>query len=472
MPTILIVDDDPLSLSGLEVLVRSEGFEVLTAEDLNGARQLLERQRPDAVFADYFLPDGSGLELAKVAVEAGIDFVLVTGEATVETAVDSLRAGATDFLTKPVDEARLKTLLEAIARTGSYRREISDLRATLRDLGRFGSMIGSSPAMQAVYDRIARVAPTDATVLVTGESGTGKELVAETVHRLSRRAHRPYITVNCGAIAANLIESELFGHERGAFTGADRQRKGVFERAHQGTLFLDEVSEMQVDLQVKLLRVLETGEFTRVGGEKLLTTDVRVIASSNRDLEGAVKAGTFRADLLYRLRVMPIELPPLRDREGDVADLARHFLGELVFAEKREKTFSPATLAAIGNHPFPGNVRELRNAVQQAFILAEDVIEPKHLPNALDTVVSTARPGNGPHRDEPRPNSRAGASVAPGGATIDVQVGVPLAETERRMIEATLEQLDGDKARTARTLGISLKTLYSRLREYAAHTES
>jgi DNA-binding NtrC family response regulator len=464
MTLILIVDDDPLSLSGLEALVRAEGFETATADDLATARKVLERQRPDALLADVNLPDGSGLELAPAASEAGIDLILVTGGATVETAVEALRAGASDFLTKPVDQARLKTLLEGIARAGSYRREIAELRSTLRELGRFGSMIGSSTAMQAVYDRITRVAPTDATVLVTGESGTGKELVAETVHRLSRRAHRPFVAINCGAIAANLIESELFGHERGAFTGADRQRKGVFERAHQGTLFLDEVSEMPLELQVKLLRVLESGTFTRVGGEKPLSSDVRVVAASNRDLDSFVAEGKFRPDLLYRLRVVPVELPPLKDRGTDVRKLAQHFLGELSLANKEEKTFSAEALAALERHAFPGNVRELKNAVQQAYILAEREIGIEHLPNDIATGATTAARNLAGAPARPAAVSGDGRS----GDTIPVAVPAALADVERSVILATLDRLGGDKAQAAERLGISLKTLYSRLREYAS----
>ncbi len=464
MALLLIVDDDPISLSGLEAMVRSEGFETATAEDLASARVVLERRRPDALLVDINLPDGSGLELASASAEAGIDFILVTGEATIEIAVAALRAGAADFLTKPVDAARLKTLLEGIARSGSYRREISTLRSTLRELGRFGSLIGSSVAMQAVYDRITRVSPTDATVLVTGESGTGKELVAETVHRLSRRAHRPLVSINCGAIAAGLIESELFGHERGAFTGADRQRKGVFERAHQGTLFLDEVSEMPLDLQVKLLRVLETGEYTRVGGDRPLRSDARIVAASNRDLETSVAKGKFRADLLYRLRVVPIELPPLRDRDGDLRVLAMHFLSELSLGGQ-PKYFSPAALAALEDYSFPGNVRELRNAVQQAFILADEEIRVEHLPSGL----VRNRPAVAVLGSDPEVAVRA---VGEAETTAAIEIGLPtaLADVERRVILATMQRLDGDKVKAAQELGISLKTLYSRLREYAARS--
>jgi DNA-binding NtrC family response regulator len=459
MPLLLLVDDDPDSLAALGELVAAEGFEIAVAEDLASARAVLANRRPDAALVDYNLPDGAGIELAEACAEREIDFVLVTGEGTLDTAIQALRAGASDILTKPVDVARLKLLLMTISRAGSYRREISDLRSTLRDLGRFGSMVGASSAMQAVYDRVSRVGPTDAAVLITGESGTGKELVAETLHRLSRRGHRPYIAINCGAIAANLIESELFGHERGAFTGADRQRKGVFERAHQGTLFLDEVSEMPLELQVKLLRVLECGEFTRVGGERSQSSDVRIVAASNRDLDSSVEEGRFRADLLYRLRVMPIQLPPLRERGDDIGALSRHFLNELSEAEGRQKVFSPAALAALKAYSFPGNVRELRNAVEHAFILAEDEIDLAHLPTGIAT--GRTRPSNG---------SGAQRDAKEGGISIDVPVA--LADVERRVILATLEKLDRDKSRAANALGISLKTLYSRLREYSARPDA
>jgi DNA-binding NtrC family response regulator len=453
LPLALIVDDDPYSLSALEAMVRAEGFAATAVETVAAARDAFDALPPDVLLVDYKLPDGAGTELAPLAANAQIEFILVTGEATVDTVVEALRAGASDVLTKPVDPARLKSLLDGLARSGSYRREIHGLREELRRYGRFGSMIGSCPAMQAVYDRIARSAPTEATILVTGESGTGKELVAETVHRLSRRSHRPFIAINCGAIAANLIESELFGHERGAFTGADRQRKGVFERADHGTLFLDEISEMPVELQVKLLRVLESGTFTRVGGEKASRTDVRVVAASNRDLEAAVAEGRFRADLLYRLRVIEIGLPPLRDRGEDLETLARHFLAERTQGAEQERRFRPGFLESLAAHPFPGNVRELRNLIHQAWILADGEIGPEHLPG---DIANGRRKGSG-----------AGERTATEGRRIVVDVPTPLAEIERAAIEATLAHVDGDKRRAAELLGISLKTIYSRLREYA-----
>jgi DNA-binding NtrC family response regulator len=451
VPCVLIVDDDHNALSALEMLVRREGFEVETAGDLASAAALAGRRPFAAVLVDYFLPDGAGLELLQQLPEPRPDVVLVTGQATVETAVEALRAGAIDYLTKPVDVARLKAVLRGVARTGSFRREIHSLREELRELGRFGSLVGSSPPMQAIYDRLARVAPSEATVLVTGESGTGKELVAETVHRLSRRADRALVTVHAGAISANLIESELFGHERGSFTGADRMHKGVFERADQGTLFLDEISEMPIELQAKLLRVLEVGTFTRVGGEKQVAVDVRIVAASNRDLDEAVAAGKFRGDLLYRLRVVPIELPPLREREGDVAALAQYFLGELGRANGAAKAITPAALAALSRYSYPGNVRELRNAVHQAYVLAEEMLDLEHLPPAI------ASSGALPARN---------TVVAPKPGSVTFEVPVGLAEVERRLILATLASLGDNKAKAAEVLGISLKTLYSRLREY------
>jgi two-component system response regulator HydG len=456
VPAVLIVDDDFNSRAALELLVRREGLEAVTAGDLAEATALAQERPFAAVLIDYYLPDGSGLDLLERLPEPRPEVVLITGRAAVETAVEALRAGVADYLEKPVDQARLKSVLEASLRTGTFRAEIRALRDELRELGRFGPMIGSSPAMQAVYDLVAKVAPANATVLIGGESGTGKELVAETVHRLSRRAHRPFVAINCGAISTSLIESELFGHERGSFTGADRQRKGVFERAHTGTLFLDEVSEMPTELQVRLLRVLETGSFTRVGGEKPVEVDVRVVAATNRDLDAAVEAGSFRADLLYRLRVFPIALPPLRERGDDIAALARHFLAEFAREQGEEKRFSTPALTALAAHSWPGNVRELRNVVHQASILAGDEVGEEHLPEAV--------------RATSTPDAPAAPTASAAGQGLVLELPIALAEAERLLVLATLERFDGDKSRAATTLGISLKTLYNRLREYGART--
>jgi two-component system response regulator AtoC len=326
--------------------------------------------------------------------------------------------------------------------------EIEGLRAELRGLGRFGALIGGSPVMQTVYEQIQRVAPSNATVFIQGESGTGKELVAESVHKLSRRRKRPFVVINCGAIAPNLIESELFGHERGSFTGADRLHRGYIERANGGTLFLDEVTEMPLELQVKLLRVLETGKFSRVGGEQELPVDLRVIAATNRDPHQAVVDQKFREDLLYRLRVFPISLPPLRERAGDIDLLAEATLADLNKDEGTKKRLGRTALERLRGYRWPGNVRELKNVMHRAFILADDEIGPQQLPDS-------------------GPIGAAAAEVAAGGdAILQVKVGSSIADAERRLILATLDACEGNKDQAAKILGISLKTLYNRLNSY------
>jgi DNA-binding NtrC family response regulator len=445
-PRALIVEDDPDFRSSLAALVSREGYETFEAANLAEARAALAAKPPNLALVDLGLPDGSGLELLRQEEGAApVEIVVITGNATVETAVEALREGALDYLVKPVDRARLRSVLANVARTRDLKREVSDLRGELRELGRFGPMVGRSPAMQAVYDLIARVAPTQATVFITGESGTGKELVAQTIHRLSTRRNKPLVALNCGAISPTLIESELFGHERGSFTGADRRRAGYFEEAAGGTLFLDEISEMPIELQVKLLRVLETETVTRVGASDPIKVDVRVIAASNRDPRKAVEEGTLREDLLYRLNVFPIHLPPLRERAGDVELLAAHFLEELNAREGTTKRFSAAATERLCALPWPGNVREIKNVVERAAILADDTIEPSALPEA-----------------------QAGQALRAADASLHIRVGSSIAQVERRLILATLDQLEGDKKRAAEVLGISLKTLYNRLNVYAA----
>jgi two-component system response regulator AtoC len=443
MPHALIVDDEANFLLPLAELVEREGFTTSVASSLKDARVLIRSKPPDLVLTDLFLPDGNGIELLEDLDSAvPTQVILVTGHATVDTAVEALRKGATDYLTKPLDIPRLKTVLANVARAYALREEVGTLRAELRKLGRFGSLVGASPAMQKVYDLISRVAPTDASVFVTGESGTGKELVAESVHALSRRRKAPFLPVNCGAISPNLIESELFGHERGSFTGADRTHRGHFERAAGGTLFLDEITEMPFELQVKLLRVLETSAVLRVGAERPLPVDVRVVAATNRQAEEMVAQGKLREDLLYRLRVFPIQLPPLRERDDDVELLADHFLGLLNAAEGTTKTFTRAALQRLRTHSWPGNVRELKNLVHQIFILADDEIGVECLPAGFG--------GSGPDT----------------GPSLHIKVGIALDEAERRLILATLNERGGDKRKAAEVLGVSLKTLYNRLKAY------
>jgi len=450
MADALLVDDDVSFQAALAELVRAEGFSVETAALKSKARTYLSEHMPDLALVDLKLPDGSGLELLReIDSQVATEIVLITGNATVDSAVEALRSGASDYLIKPVDIPRLKSVLANVVRRRELREEIEALRGTLRTLGHFGPLIGASPAMQAVYDMVARVAPTEATVLVQGESGTGKELVAQTVHQLSRRRKGPFVALNCAAVSPTLIESELFGHERGSFTGAARTHKGFFERAEGGTLFLDEISEMPIELQVRLLRVLETAVVARVGGESEFKVDVRVVAATNRQPEQAVADGKLREDLLYRLSVFPIRLPALRERTGDVELLVRAFLAELNAAAEKQKGINRAALDLLRGHQWPGNVRELKNAVHRAFILADEEIEPEHIP------LLRAQIANGPE---------AGAPAA--GGMVQLKVGCPLAEAERRLILATLDEHGGNKEKTAKALGISLKTLYNKLNRY------
>jgi len=358
--------------------------------------------------------------------------------------VDALRRGAADYLTKPVDFPRLKMVLGNVARTLEMKQEIGALRTELRRLGRFGALIGASPPMQKVYDLIGRVARTDAGILLTGETGTGKEVVAQTIHALSRRSHKPFVPVDCGAISPSVIESELFGHERGSFTGAERLHKGYFERAHLGTVFLDEITEMPLESQVKLLRVLETSDVLRVGADKPINVDVRIIAATNRRPDEAVAAGKLREDLLYRLNVFPIPLPPLRERGEDVERLAEHFLGELNAAEGQTKQFTAAARERLLRHKWPGNLRELKNVIHHAFIVADHDLDLEDLGGAA-----------------------AAGSVA--SRSLTMTVGTPLVDAERRLILAALDQFEGDKKKVASALRISMATLYTRLGTYKAH---
>jgi len=442
-PRALIVDDDLEVVQVLAEFVKREGFVASVASTIGQAREEMAANPPDILLVDIQLPDGSGLDLLD-GLDAASDpeVVLITGNASVETAVDALRRGVTDYLTKPVDFARLKMALANLARALEMKGQIGQLRTELRKLGRFGPLVGASPAMQKVYDLIGRVARTDASVLITGETGTGKEVVAQTIHDLSRRNKEVFLPVDCGAVSATLIESELFGHERGAFTGADRLHKGFFERAHRGTLFLDEITEMPAELQVKLLRVLETSSVTRVGGSRAAKVDVRIIAATNRRVEDAVAAGKLRADLLYRLNVFPIALPPLRERGDDIARLAEHFLGELNAAEGTAKRLTPAGRERLRRHDWPGNLRELRNALQRGFLLADEGQD-------VELIVE------------------AGPAETPS-ANLLMPVATSIAEAERLLILANLDKFDGDKKKVAAVLQISLNTLYSRLSEYKA----
>jgi DNA-binding NtrC family response regulator len=443
MPHVLIVDDDRDTANSLAELVRLEGLTADTANSLQQARISMGRRRPDLILLDLTLPDGEGMELFDdIESPHSTQTVLITGNASIETSIQALRLGAVDYLIKPVNLKQLQNILSRIARPADLRNEIHVLRDELRRLGRFGHLLGRSQAMQIVYDQIGRVAPTPATVLITGESGTGKELVAQTLHDLSNRHKFPFLAVNCGAISPQLIESEMFGHEKGSFTGATREHKGHFERASGGTLFLDEITEMPVELQVKLLRVLETGRFMRVGSDREIETDVRVIAATNRVPEEAVAQGKLREDLLYRLQVFPLQLPPLRNRGDDVEQLAEQFLSDLNETNDQKKIFTPDALEKLKQYNWPGNVRELKNVVHRGFIMANDIIDTSCLPNEFGAITESKGP------------------------FFTVRVGCSISAVEKRLILATLSEHGGNKEKVAEILGISLKTLYNRLHEY------
>jgi DNA-binding NtrC family response regulator len=414
MSVALVVEDDKNSLDGYAELIRDEGFETLTAQTVNDARRLVREHTIDVAILDLQLPDGTGIDLLDdLGEQPHVEVVLITGHGSVDTAVEALQRGASDYLTKPVDIHRLRKILDKARSTKELRSQVGELRQELRRLGRFGSLIGGSTSMQRVYDLITRVGPTGSTVLISGETGVGKELVARMVHDLSPRSRLRFVAVNCGAVPGSLIESELFGHEKGSFTGAERRREGILRQADGGTLFLDEITEMPTALQVKLLRVLETGGFTPVGSDQPLQTDLRVIAATNRDPDKAVEEGKLRRDLLYRLHVFPIEVPALRERPDDIELLAGHFLAELNRSSGSSKRLSEQATARLRKHPWPGNVRELKNAIERAYILAGDVIEP----------------GDVPLKDGGSPDD---------GGTLRVTVGSSIEDAERRLILATL----------------------------------
>jgi len=442
----LIVEDDREAAEIMAALIATENFTVASAHSLREARAQLSLNQPDLVLLDLMLPDGSGMELLNDStVLSNSEVIFITGHASLETSIQALRHGAADYLVKPVNIKQLQGILSRVMRPAELHAELDSLRSDVMSRGHFGHLWGRSPAMQKVYEQLAKVAVTSVTVFITGESGSGKEVVAQTAHDLSRRRKQPFLAVNCGAISPNLIESEIFGHEKGSFTGAERTHQGFFERAHGGTLFLDEVTEMPLELQVKLLRVLETGMFMRVGSTQPREADVRIIAATNRDPMQAVGQGKLREDLLYRLNVFPVALPPLRDRLEDIPLLAEHFLEDICTREGKPRRFSRQALDAMARYRWPGNVRELRNVVQRAYVMANGAEIGSELV---------------PTHDEVPP-------VAPGSPSVTLPIGLSMAEAERSLILATLRHFDNQKERTAAVLGISLKTLYNRLKEYS-----
>jgi DNA-binding NtrC family response regulator len=440
---VLIVEDEPSTRLGLTELVRTWGFITDSAADGEEALQRISVFRPTIIISDLVMPNMGGLELLRALKDEGGDLtiVILTAQGTVETAVEAIKEGAYDYLTKPIEPQRLKILLDKIVERQDTIREVKVLRKQLRDHGTFGRMIGSSQQMRKVYQVVEQAAPTSASVLIWGESGTGKELVAQTIHQLSPRTQMPFVPINCAAIPETLLESEIFGHEKGAFTGASDRREGCFELADRGTLFLDEIAEMTPATQVKLLRVLQERKFRRLGGRNEQTVDVRVIAATNVNPADAVKNGKLREDLYYRLNVFAMELPPLRQRKEDLPLLIQSFLAE--FNQRNNKNVSaldPAAMRILEQYNWPGNVRELRNVIERAVILSQgEFVDPKHLPPLVTDSPDVVKP------------------------TLSLAPGTTVEEAERRLILMTLEHTRDNKTRAAEILGISLKTLHNKL---------
>jgi DNA-binding NtrC family response regulator len=447
--TVLVVDDDPDQRMLLASALAKAGYAAEQADNATSAISTMSELEPDVVLTDLHMPGGGGLAV----VEAGCKrlphatFVVLTAFASVETAIRAIRLGAEHYLPKPVDLDSLLALVERGVARARTAREADSLRSELGRRRGLGAIVGDHPSMQRLLKTVERVANSRATVLVTGESGTGKELIAAAIHQASPRARGPFVAVNCAALAESLLESELFGHEKGAFTGAARQHVGRFEQASGGTLLLDEVSEIPLPLQVKLLRVLQERRFERVGGERSLEADVRIVAATNRPLRDRVAAGSFREDLFYRLAVVELEVPPLRARPSDIPLLAQHFLGRHTADAARDLVgFTEAAMALLVAHSWPGNVRELENAIERATVLCEsdriDVAQLEHL--------------------------RAQGVRGDMGLLVP---GLTLAELERLAIERTLSAVGGSTAKAAELLGISQRTIQIKLKQWASEND-
>jgi DNA-binding NtrC family response regulator len=450
---VLIVEDDALARKGMADLLSLWGYEVATAGDGAEAIERVSEESPAVVVSDLVMPgmDGLGLLSALRVDHPDVAVIMLTGQGSIESAVQAMKEGAYDYLTKPLDPARLQVLLERALDRAESAREVHRLRRELRHRGAFGRLVAGAPAMQEVTRQIEQVAPTDATVLVLGESGTGKELVARTIHDHSRRRRGPFVAVNCAAITETLLESEIFGHEKGSFTGATGRRPGCFELADGGTLFLDEIAEMSPATQVKFLRVLQDGRFRRVGGQAEITVDVRVVAATNKSPAKALQDGALREDLYYRIAVFTLTLPPLRDRPEDLGELIRVLLEELDERHGRAvRGVEEATLAVLRRYAWPGNVRELRNVLERAVIVCPgDLIGLAHLPSPPSAATSPVEPAAGQAASDVR-----------------LSVGTTVDEAERRLILRTLAYTGNNKTRAAEILGISLKTLHNKLNRY------
>ena len=446
---VLVAEDDRATRLGLTELLSTWGFVAEGAPDGEEALARVTSFRPGIVISDLVMPRLGGLELLQALKEelSDIAVIILTAQGTVETAVEAMRAGAYDYVTKPVDPQRLRILLDKVMERQATLREVQVLRRQLRERGSYGRMVGNSPRIRQIYRVVEQAAPTSASMLIWGESGTGKELLAQTIHQLSPRAGFPFVAINCAAIPETLLESEIFGHEKGAFTGAMERRLGCFELAHRGTLLLDEIAEMTPATQVKLLRVLQERSFRRLAGRQEIAVDVRVLAATNANPDEAVRSGKLREDLYYRLNVFSLELPPLRERREDTALLSQAFVQEFAQRNGRSvRAISQEAMRILETHTWPGNIRELRNVIERATILAPgEFIEVEHLPPPLVGA--------------PPPVPRGTATLSPG-MTVDA--------AEMRLIQLTLDYTRNNKTRAAEMLGISLKTLHNKLNRWKA----
>jgi len=447
---ILAVDDEPEMLETLEEILSGAGYEVMIETESPKAFELIARERPDLIITDLVMPEGDGIEfLERVKAHyPHIPVILLTGYATVDSAVEAMKKGASDYLSKPFLAAELLLKVEKCLTWSELSEENRYLRERVQKQDQEANIIGQSRALWQVVQLIDKVAPTDAAVLLSGESGTGKDLLARNIHKRSMRRDGPFFSINCAALTENLLESELFGHERGAFTGASDTKRGIFEAADKGTLFLDEISETGPSFQARLLRVVQDGEFLRVGGNRHLKTDVRLISSSNRDIQEAIANGSIREDLFYRLSAIEIHIPPLRERKEDIALLAAHFIEKYASELRRPApTISPEALQLLTQYSWPGNVRELRNTIERALILGHgNVVTVEHLPKEL-TASATQEPESGLSFQLP-------------------ETGFRLTALEKQLVEQALDSTKGNQVQAARMLGISRDAFRNRMKKH------
>ena len=469
--TVLLVEDHETTRITLAGVIEREGCKVTAVASGGAARERLREEEFDLVITDLRLPDGDGMEILDESkrLSAGSPVIIITGHGSEETAVQAMKKGAFNYLAKPIDLNRLRAELEGALRWRQVQVEHAELQQELLTRRRGDSeLVGVSPAILRIKDKIKQIGPTDATVLITGESGVGKEVVAGALQAASDRAGKPFVKVNVAALPRELLESELFGHERGAFTSALRMRKGRFELADGGTMFLDEIAECPPEVQVKLLRGLQEQEFERVGGSETIRTDVRTIFATNRDLKAEMAAGRFRQDLYFRINVIQIPVSPVRERAEDIEVLVPHFLREFNTKLERVKTITPEVMQLLRRYDWPGNVRELRNAIEHAYLLSPDAeIKADALPEDVLEKVGVPAAGIAPPRPaEGSARKDAAANAAAPGEALSVPLSMKLDDVEQRFILAVYEKAMGNKTLAAKMLGIGLKTLYRKLVKY------